>query len=75
MSKLKCPMEEYERRSAIRAHRVYEQDYLGLAELAQICGVKKPTASNWRARGHLPDAKELAMGPVWHRQVIPCLSG
>lgn len=64
------PLGEYERRSTIRALREYKQDYLGLAELAQVCGVQKNTCGNWRARGKLPPARELAMGPVWAKQII-----
>lgn len=65
------PLPEYERRSALRAIHEYDKDYLGLYELAQICGVMKARAGMWRIRGKTPKAdQELAMGPVWHRDTI-----
>ncbi len=43
-------------------------DVLGLAEIADLLGVSKRTASRYTLRDDFPrPAAELAMGPIWHR--------
>lgn len=70
-SAIKRVLPPYEARSALRALRVYEQDWLGAAELALVCGVSKQTLSNWRTRGYVPEPhQQLAMGPVWAKEAI-----
>ena len=64
-------MTEYQARSALRALREYKQEHLGLAELAQVAGVNKNTASNWRNRNRVPEAdQKLASGPVWTKATV-----
>lgn len=51
----------------------YPQDYLGLAEFAEVLGYSKQRLSNIRKRkpGWLPEpVVELALGPVWHKQQL-----
>jgi len=46
--------------------RVTDQEYMGLAEVAEYLKVSKQFISNWRRRGRLPEpCAQLALGPVW----------
>jgi len=45
-----------------------ELQVVGLAEVAELLGVSKRTASRYTLRPEFPaPAVELAMGPIWHR--------
>ena len=49
----------------------YPLDVMGPGEVAEHCGVEKPTVSKWQARGYMPPADaELMMGNVWRGPVI-----
>lgn len=46
-------------------------ELLGLAELAELYGVTKATASNWSHRHSFPQPfQHLKMGPVWRKSDI-----
>lgn len=51
---------------ALQRLLIYNGDYLGLAEFAQVLGISRQALSNRRARGQLPiPTVELKMSPIW----------
>jgi hypothetical protein len=47
--------------------------FLGLSEVAELCGVDTRVVDNWRRRGvnQVPEPyAQLAMGPIFDNQVI-----
>jgi predicted DNA-binding transcriptional regulator AlpA len=47
------------------------EELLGLAELAELYGVTKATASNWSRRHTFPQPfQQLKMGPVWRKSDV-----
>jgi predicted DNA-binding transcriptional regulator AlpA len=46
-------------------------ELLGLAELAELYGVTKATASNWSRRHTFPQpVQHLKMGPIWRKSEV-----
>ena len=46
-------------------------DIVGIAEIAELTGIKRNTLVVWYGRGHLPEADaQLSCGLIWRRRKI-----